>query len=77
MLTPHQLADRMALIREVGNKFKQRQNHQALTKRRAAEVVDSLPVDEDETHWTDNSKYANDFYGEAYRATVRFDDDWD
>lgn len=75
MLTQAQLADRMALIREVGARFKQNQVRQAQTKRRNAEIVESSS--NDERLWTDASKYANEYYGETYRGTVRFDNDWD
>lgn len=27
-------------------------------------------------YYTDSSKYANEYYGEVYRETTRFDDDW-
>jgi hypothetical protein len=28
-------------------------------------------------HYTDASKYAKKYYGETYRETTRFDNDWD
>ena len=28
-------------------------------------------------HWTDASKYADEYYGETMRETTRFDNDWD
>jgi len=31
----------------------------------------------DERYWTDERKYANEYYGEAYRATTRYDNEWD
>ena len=28
-------------------------------------------------HWTDASSYANEYYGETFRNTTRYDNDWD
>lgn len=33
-------------------------------------------VTEDERYWTDASKYANEYYGDVYKQTTRFDNDW-
>ena len=33
-------------------------------------------MDENYNQWTDASKYANEYYGETYRATTKFDNDW-
>jgi polynucleotide 5'-kinase involved in rRNA processing len=33
-------------------------------------------MDENHNQWTDASKYANEYYGETYRATTKFDNDW-
>lgn len=32
---------------------------------------------DDERYWTDSRQYANEYYGEAYRATTRYDNEWD
>lgn len=31
---------------------------------------------DDSLYYTDASKYAEEFYGETYRATTAFDNDW-
>lgn len=33
--------------------------------------------EEDSIHYSDASKYAEEHYGEVYRETTRFDNDWD
>lgn len=37
--------------------------------------LESSHVDED-IHYADASKYAEQYYGETYRATVGLDNDW-
>jgi hypothetical protein len=31
---------------------------------------------DDDVHYTDASKYANEYYGDTYRSTTRYDNDW-
>lgn len=64
-------AERMALIREAAKKFQAKQNKQASFRRKEKEKLD-----EDERYYTDASKYANEYYGEVFRETTRFDNDW-
>ena len=33
-------------------------------------------MDENHNHWSDASKYAEEYYGETMRETTRFDNDW-
>ena len=33
-------------------------------------------LDENYNQWTDSSKYAETYYGEIYRETTRFDNEW-
>lgn len=81
-------AERMALIREAAQKFKAKQKVLAKFKRdentskkkkNASEIdkLDEEQIDRDERHWNDAAKYANEYYGDAFRATTRFDNDWD
>ena len=65
-------ADRMKLIRASAKNFQKKQN-------RAARFVreEKVKVDKDERYWTDASSYADQYYGETYRATTRYDNDWD
>jgi hypothetical protein len=73
-------AERMALIRQAAEKFKAKQKVQAKFKREEkTEKVHELDkhFERDERHWNDAPRYANDYYGEVYRQTTRFDNDWD
>jgi hypothetical protein len=65
-------AERMALIRAAAQKFQQ-------SKTREARFVREEKVQEtsDERYWTDAPRYADQYYGEVYRETTRFDNDWD
>jgi phage antirepressor YoqD-like protein len=64
-------AERMKLIREAAKKFKQKQQRLAKFQRE-----ESVVLTEDERYWTDASKYAEEYYGDVYKATTKFDNDW-
>ena len=74
-------AERMALIRQVGEKFKAKQKAQAKFERdeRQTEKVHELDkkFERDERLWNDAPRYAKQYYGDVYRETTRFDNDWD
>jgi hypothetical protein len=73
-------AERMALIREAAQKFKAKQKVQAKFKRdESTQKVHELDkhFERDERLWNDAPRYAKDYYGEVYRETTRFDNDWD
>ncbi len=73
-------AERMALIRQAAEKFKAKQKVQAKFKREeSTQKVHELDkhFERDERQWNDASKYANQYYGETFRETTRFDNDWD
>lgn len=38
-------------------------------------LIDKL--DENHNLWTDAEKYADTYYGDTYRSTTRYDNDWD
>ena len=52
--------------------FMKKQARQAKVKRE-----DKSMLRKEEMHWTDASKYAEQYYGETYRATTGLDNDWD
>lgn len=66
-------ADRMALIRLAHANFKAKNARQAHMKR----VDKMVKENADERYWTDAPQYAEKYYGETYRETTRFDNDWD
>jgi len=53
-------------------RFMKKQARQAKVKRE-----DKSMLRKEEFHYTDAPKYANEYYGEVYRETTRFDNDWD
>ena len=85
-MTDQQLADRLALIKEVANK----RNLKAKTRKSRKSISQAVRNyshndkpnfnqydGENINYWTDSEKYANEYYGETMRATTRFDNDWD
>ena len=52
--------------------FMKKQARQAKVKRE-----DKSMLREKEMHWTDASKYAEQYYGETLHYTTKFDNDWD
>ena len=52
-------------------RFMKKQARQAKVKRE-----DKSMLRKEEMHWTDASKYADQYYGETYRATTGLDNDW-
>ena len=51
--------------------FMKKQQRQAKAKR-----ADKSMLRKEEFHYTDASKYAQEYYGEVYHETTRFDNDW-
>ena len=45
-------------------------------KRRKARRVETSPLRNDDFYYTDAPKYAEKYYGETFRETTRFDNDW-
>ena len=64
--------ERMKMIRAAAKKLQKKQNRSARFVRE-----EKVKVDKDERYWTDASSYADQYYGETYRATTRYDNDWD
>lgn len=91
-MTAEQKAARLALIKQVAEKrqakanFKKRLQTKGIAPvRKARSYVDSEDrafrkkmdkLDENYNQWTDASSYAKEYYGDVYRDTTRFDNDW-
>ncbi len=72
-------AERMALIREAHTKFQAKFKVQAKFERdeRVEKVAEiDKKFERDERLWNDAPQYANQHYGEVFRATTRYDNDW-
>jgi len=46
-------------------------------KQRVARQVEQSPLRNEDFYYTDASKYAEQYYGDVYHATTKFDNDWD
>lgn len=76
-------ADRIALIASLADKYNARARMRnnvkassAAARKARKKTVSSEHDGENINHYTDASKYAAKHYGEVYRDTTRFDDDW-
>jgi hypothetical protein len=71
--------NRMALIRKAAQKLQKtqtKQNHFVRQERVASKaIMDNSDSAKDERYYTDSSKYANEYYGEVYRETTKYDYD--
>ncbi len=74
-------SERMAVIREHAQKFtKKLKRNQRVRKTETKSLdksVESFYNQENINHWTDASKYAEEHYGDVYRQTTRYDNEWD
>lgn len=72
-------ADRMALIREAAQNFQAKQTKQARFVRQerttSKAIMDNSDSAKDERYYTDASQYADEYYGNIYRETTKFDYD--
>jgi hypothetical protein len=65
-------AERLEMIKASAKRFQKLKAQEARFVREEKRKVES-----DERYWTDASAYAEQYYGETFRATTRFDNDWD
>ena len=56
--------------------FMRKQKKEAGVKRRENKKQDD-ELELYNPHYTDAPRYAEEYYGEVYRATTRYDNDWD
>ena len=92
-MTPQQKAARLQLIREIAEKyenknlFAKKMRMQAIRARKISEAQrlkeerqldrQLQKLDENHNHWTDASAFAKQAVGDTFTATTRFDNDWD
>mgnify|MGYP001184098722 FL=1 len=74
-------SERMAVIREHAQKFTQKLNRNQRVRKTETKSLDESKdlcySQENINHWTDASKYAEEHYGDVYRETTRYDNEWD
>ena len=82
----HTMEERLALIRKIAKrkgmlktvKQKTRKARSYALKNRKDDVPEWARDDGNNVNaWTDERKYADQYYGDAYRDTTRYDNDWD
>jgi hypothetical protein len=92
-MTPEQKAKRLAMIKTIAEKHKRKKAFLTKMNSKSAAVEGNVKarkivrkgltiagVKDDYTNinqWTDASDYADKYYGETFRQTTRFDNDWD
>lgn len=78
--------ERMALIKEIAERKNKMKRLKAESKAvfrkapKAARKMMAIPNEDpsaNPNYWTDASKYADQYYGDTYRATTRYDNDWE
>ena len=70
-------AERIAVIREHAQKFTKKLNRNQRVRKTETKSLDPYYNQENISHWTDASKYAEEHYGDVFRQTTRYDNDWD
>ena len=70
-------SERIAVIREHAQKFTKKLNRNQRVRKTETISLDKYTNQENINHWTDASQYANQYYGDVYRQTTRYDNDWD
>ena len=77
--------NRLGIIKEIAERKKRiaklREQRKAITAHLNRNPVrrEFVKVPNEKTninHWTDASRYADEWYGETMRGTTRFDNDW-
>ena len=69
------LQTRLKLIKKVGQKFNKKiKRNQRVRK---TESQSYMFNQNNINHYTDASRYAEEYYGDRMRQTIRYDDDWD
>tara|TARA_B000000557_G_scaffold122583_1_gene99445 strand:- start:3534 stop:3773 length:240 start_codon:yes stop_codon:yes gene_type:complete len=70
-------SERLAVIREHAEKFNKKLKRNQRVRKTETVSLDKYTNQENINHWTDASQYANQYYGDVYRETTRYDNDWD
>lgn len=79
-MTTQTYSQRMDMIRAAHKKFNKKLKRNQRVRKTETKSVDPMAGVNDTiniNHYTDASRYANEYYGSVYRETTRFDNDWD
>ena len=80
-------SERLALIKKIAERknkltsIRKKSSNTIMNTKKASRMSREFMKTPDDSsknpyYYTDSSKYANQYYGEVYRETTRFDDDW-
>ena len=70
-------ADRIALIKEVAERFNKKIKRNNKVRKSETHYMDKYDNGNNINAWTDERSYANEYYGERMRQTTFHDNDWD
>ena len=70
------MSERLALMKEVSRKFNKKLKRNQKVRKTETHFMDKYDGNNINA-WTDASKYAEKYYGETYRETTKYDNDWD
>lgn len=80
-MTTQTYTQRMEMIRAAHKKFNNKLKRNQRVRKTETKSIDPLLSGVNDNlninHYTDASKYANQYYGDVYHATTRYDNDWD
>ena len=68
---------RIALVRKLSKKFTKKIQRNSRVRLSETLYLDKYDNGSNPNHYTDASKFANEYYGDAMRDTVATDNDWD
>jgi len=72
----HTMEERLALMKEVSKKFNKKLKRNQKVRKTETNFMDKYDGNNINA-WTDASKYAEKYYGETYRQTTKYDNEWD
>jgi len=73
----HTKEERLALIKKVAKRFNKKLKRNQNVRKTETDYMDKYDNGTNIHAWTDASKYAEEYYGETYRQTTQYDNDWD
>ena len=73
----HTMEERLALMKKIGKKFNKKVKRNSRVRKTETSFMDKYDNGNNINHYTDASKYAEQYYGERMRQTTGLDNDWD
>ena len=71
------MEERLALIRKLSKKLNKKVKRNSRVRKTETYYMDKYDNGENIHAYTDASKYAEEYYGERYRQTTQYDNEWD